>query len=44
MKKYVTPEVELLALAAQDVIMVSDEGELDDVDNINTADLVIRDI
>ena len=29
MKKYVSPEVELLALMSRDVIMVSDEEELE---------------
>lgn len=43
MKKYATPEIELLALAAMDVIMASDENETpkDLVDNEN---LVITDI
>lgn len=43
MKKYATPEIELLAFAAMDVIMASDENETvkDYVDNEN---LVIGDI
>lgn len=43
MKKYTTPEIELLALAMQDVLMASDENETpkDLVDNEN---LVITDI
>ena len=43
MKKYATPEIELLALATMDVIMASDDNETpkDLVDNEN---LVITDI
>lgn len=43
MKKYISPEVELLALAAQDVIMASDDEELEK-DDITVAELVVRDI
>ena len=43
MKKYISPEVELLALMAQDVIMLSDEEELGK-DTISIADLVVKNI
>jgi len=43
MKKYMTPEVELLALVAQDVIMLSDDEELEK-DTISLADLTVKNI
>ena len=43
MKKYISPEVELLALMAQDVIMLSDEEELGK-DTISIADLIVKNI
>ena len=43
MKKYVSPEVELLALEAQEVIMASDDEELEK-DDITVAELVVREI
>lgn len=39
--KYATPEIELLAFEAQDVIMLSDDEELEK-DTIAIEDLVIR--
>ncbi len=43
MKKYASPEVELLAFAAMDVIMASDENETDK-DYVDQENLVITDI
>ena len=43
MKKYVTPEAELLALAMQDVLMGSDENETPK-DYVDGESLIISDI